>query len=158
MPLVDIVIDTNVFLHAENPQEPRQRDADALLNKIRACVVQLCVDDGFDIVEAQNRSVIGAEYLKWLRAGSLGYALVTFLAGSARLKILPRAVPAKVSKAIRTQVPNGPDRTFLKIAFNSQEKVLSSHDFNDIPQTVRNRLFAQVGLSVVDADRAKALL
>ena len=156
--LIDIVIDTNIFLHAVNQQEIRRKDADALLTKIRTCTVHLCVDEGFTLMEAQNRSVIGAEYIKHLRVGTVGFALVSFLAGSNRVKIVPKGVPANISRAIRSQVPKGPDRTFLYVAFNSQEKVLSSHDFGDIPQQVRNRLLAKVGLHVLAADEALARL
>lgn len=156
--LVDIVLDTNVLVHADNPEEPRREMCCDLLCEMTRCATHLCVDEGFDVNEANNRSVIGSEYLKHLHFGMVGYELVRHLASSLRVKQVSRNVPQNVSRHILTQVPKGPDRTFLKVAFNAQSKTLACHDFNDVPDTVRARLKDRVGLHVVDAEAAVAAL
>jgi hypothetical protein len=52
-----------------------------LLTALRECKTQLCVDHGFDLREAKNRSRIGGEYLNRLRVGTPGYEMVAYLAG-----------------------------------------------------------------------------
>lgn len=152
--LADIVIDTNVFLHAVNNIEPRQQSCILMLNLLNDGTTQLCVDEGFSLEESKNRSHIGQEYITHLRAGSIGYALVGHLARSGRVSILPRRVPATVSRHITTQIRKGPDRTYVYVAYNSMGKTFASHDFNDIPTTVRTRIQRAIAVRIVDAAEA----
>ena len=87
--LADIVIDTNVFLHAENEQEVRRESCQSLVALLREGNTLLCVDDGFNLLEeSKNRSQIGREYIEHLRVGSVGYEIVRHLAQSGRLVFL----------------------------------------------------------------------
>lgn len=156
--LADIVLDTNILVHAHNVEELRNDDCIALVQQMTTCATHLCVDEGFDLNEANNRSVIGSEYIKHLGYGTVGHALITRLASSLRVKYVSPRVPPDVSKQIVQQVPKGADRTFLKIAFNSQDKTLASHDFNDISKDVRTRLRKSIGLQIVDAQDAVVAL
>jgi hypothetical protein len=156
--LVDIVLDTNVLMHADNDKEARCQMSRDLLAELQACATHLCVDEGFDLDEAKNRSQIYSEYLEHLRHGMLGFALVAHLARSHRVKIVSRGVPPHVSKKIYTQVSSGPDRTYVKVAFNSDGKTLACHDFGDVPGTVRTRLRKAIGVHVLDAGAALAAM
>ena len=152
--LDDIVVDANVMMHAHDPGELRQKSCQQLLRKFLVCKTKLCVDEGFDLTEAKNRSHIGSEYLKHLRFGMLGHEIVAHLATTGRVKILSRGVPQNVSKHIRTQIGKGPDRTYVQVAYNSNDKTLASHDFKDIPQPVRGRLQSQIAVMVLAAEEA----
>jgi len=158
--LIDIVLDTNVLMHADDPRQPLMQMSRDLLSALQlpTCKTHLCVDEGFDLDEAKNRSQIGSEYLEHLDFGMLGLAVVAHLAGSLRVKQVSRAVPPHVSKKIYTQVPKGPDRTFLKVAFNAADKTLACHDFGDVPAPVRTRLQRAIGVHVLDATAALARL
>ena len=156
--LVDIVIDANVFLHSCNPASGRQTMCCTLLGHVKDCDVHLCVDEGFDWEEAKNRSQIGAEYIKHLKVGTVAYELVVHLAKSGRIDIVSRSVPQIAARLIQRQVTKGPDRTYLKVAYNSREKTLASHDYGDIPDTVRGRLKRQLMVNVVSAEGATAAL
>jgi hypothetical protein len=156
--LADIVLDTNVLLHADNDQEPLQRVSRELLVQMTSCPTHLCVDEGFDVIEANNRSIIGGEYLRHLRFGMVGFALVRHLAVSLRVRQVSKNVAQNVSKQIAMQVPKGPDRVFLKVAFNSESKTVVCHDFNDVPDTVRKRLNDRIGLQIIDAEAAAMAL
>ena len=145
------MIDTNVMLHAENAQEPRQEESIRLLTLLRECQTRLCIDEGFELDESRNRSHIGAEYLRHLTFGMLGSAIIAHSAASQRIKIVPRRVPQAVSKRIRTNVLSPPDRAYVCVAFNSIEKFLVSHDYGDIPERSRDRLRQDLGVSVVEA-------
>jgi len=156
--LVDIVLDTNVLMHAHNPEELRHDTCRELVQEMTTCATHLCVDEGFDLKEANNRSIIGSEYIKHLGFGTVGHALIAHLAKSLRVKYVSPRVPQNVSKKILQQVRKGPDRTFLKVAFNSNDKTLACHDFNDVPEGVRIRLREAVGLRIVDSAGAVAAL
>ena len=158
--LADIVVDTNVFLHAENRQEPRREQAQFLLLALQqqSCTTLLCVDEGFDLREADNKSHIGSEYLKHLRFGTLAFAVVVHLLSSRRIKQVPRGVPPNVSRSISRQGVTGVDRTFVKVAYNSDDKTLACHDFGDLPDAVRARLRDAIGVQILAADEALAVL
>jgi len=158
--LVDIVVDTNVFLHAENSQESRRAQAAGLLLALqnKTCTTLLCVDEGFDLEEAKNRSQIGSEYLKHLRHGTLAFAVVVHLLGSLRIKQVRRGVPSNVSRRIIQQGVTGVDRTFIQVTYNSRDKTLACHDFDDVPDTVRDRLRGAIGVRILAADEALEVL
>src|SRR2546429_630081 len=60
--LPDIVIDTNVLGHPDTPTEPRYAASRALVLRLLEISTHLCVDEGFALDEARNRSFICAEY------------------------------------------------------------------------------------------------
>ncbi|WP_446745189.1 hypothetical protein [Silvibacterium acidisoli] len=155
--LVDLVIDTNIFLHAQNKQEKRQKSCEALVALFKDSSCKICVDEGFDLDESRNRSIIGQEYTKHLRIGSLGYALVEYLARSGRISFVSTRVSVQVSRHIR-QVTKGPDRTYVRVAHNSNEKTLASHDFTDISSAIRQRLRDAIDVSVLDSSEIIELL
>lgn len=156
--LSDIVVDTNVLMHASNFQEPRQADAQSFLLSLQISETQLCVDEGFDINEAKNRSHIGSEYLNNLNIGMLGFAVVSYLAKSGRIRMVSRSVPPAISKKIRLRVGSAQDRVFVRVAFNSEDKTLASHDFTDLPQKTRNELSKKISVTILSAGEALPML
>ena len=156
--LADVVVDTNVLMHADNFQEPRQQDAQSFLLSLQESETSLCVDEGFDTNEANNRSHIGSEYLTHLKFGMLGFAVIAHLARSFRVREVSRSVPSGISKHIRMRVGNAQDRIFVRVAFNAEDKTLTSHDFTDLPQTVRQELSSIINVHIVCASEALSLL
>jgi predicted nucleic acid-binding protein len=125
--LNDVVIDTNVLVHAQNPDEQRFEDSTNLIGTILSSNTELCVDEGFSEEESKNKSAIGSEYFDKLSFGSTGFTLVVQLAHQNRIKQLARRAPHHISRAINQILRNKTDRTFLNVAHNSVEKVLVSH-------------------------------
>lgn len=149
--LEDIVIDTNVMLHAQNPAESRFSSSAELLQCIVEGTTSLCVDEGFDERPERNRSFITAEYLGKLQFGSLGYAVVTQLAAQLRIKEVPRRAPQSVARRINQLIRNKTDRIFLGVAFNSQEGVLVSHDYTDFQSQKRTTIRTELKVRVLEA-------
>ena len=149
--LEDIVIDTNVLMHAQNPDEPRFSDARQLIEHMLACLTALCVDRGFNVHPARNQSKIGAEYLDKLQPGSLGFALIVSLVEACRLKQTDRLPPHAVSRAINQLISNRRDRTFVGVSYNSTERVLVSHDYQDFQPAKRTVIRRNLGVRVIDA-------
>ena len=158
--LVDIVVDTNVFAHCSNAIEPRAEAALEFIRKLLAGSEKLCVDPGFHMNEALNKSIIGHEYLTHLPFGTLGAAAVAALAGSLRVVELPRrpstrGIKKKVDQLVKDK---GGDRTFVGVASNSTERVFVSHDYADFSTNVRKALLKEVNVCVISAEKCMARL
>ena len=150
--LDDLVVDTNVLVHADNPAEDRHADAVELLNILLEGSTSLCVDEGFDSVESADRSLIVGEYREHLTPVATGMQVLAHLARTGRVKIVPRTAPVAVRKQINQMIRDKRDRTFLVVAHNSSERVLCSHDYVDLASDKRKALRKSiVGVSVEEA-------
>ncbi len=156
--LTDLVLDTNVLVHAENPEEPRQAASIALITRLRSATTVACIDPGFSVNQAQNKSLIGAEYLKHLRAGSPGLALIAFLAANGRISAVSRDVDLKTKREIIRMVRNKRDRTFLFVTINSVDRTLASHNFKDMQKDKRKFIRTEYGVAIIEAVNCLNLL
>lgn len=153
--LVDLVVDTNVLLHADDPRQSQQTVAYNLLQDLLSCGTALCVDDGFDIDEARNASLIGGEYFERLSATHTATAVIAHLFATGRVKFVSRSVPTPVKKCIEQCVRKKRDRTFLAVAHNSTERILCSHDFEDMQEAKRKHLKSTTAVVVLAAARVR---
>jgi hypothetical protein len=153
----DLTIDTNVWAHADNPFEPRQADAILLLRKLLASSTAVCVDPGFSLDEAANRSRIGSEYLTHLAKLPLAGAVLATLASTERVAFVDTNVPTPVRKCINRVIGDPSDRVFAKVAYNSQSHVLCSHDFTHMPEAARAEL-RDHAVTVEAADQVAPML
>jgi hypothetical protein len=138
--LADVVVDTNVWAHADNPNEPRQTDAIAFLTDLLGGTTEVCVDPGFSLVESENRSKIGSEYLAHLSALPFASATLATLSNSGRVSFVSTAVPDRVRRIINRVICDSSDRVFVKVAHNTNSGVLCSHDYTHMPPGARVRL------------------
>jgi hypothetical protein len=145
----DIVVDTNVFVHAHNRGEPRQAEACEFLRHLWNCNTKLCIDEGFNSKESQNRSQIYSEYIRHLKPGMLGFALVGYLAASKRVKEVSRAVPRSISGKIRQSVKKTQDRIYVQVSYKSVNKILASHDFGDFNSNSRKMLRKDINVIIM---------
>lgn len=149
--LNDIVIDTNVLLHAQNPNEKRFKDSSNLICKILDENTSLCMDEGFSEDESKNKSMIGWEYLSNLQYGSIGLNLIAQLALQQRIKQLTKRAPERIVSKINQLIRNKTDRVFLNVAYNSDEKTLVSHDYKDFQKTKRRFIATNLQIQVIEA-------
>lgn len=149
----DFVVDTNVLMHADNDQEPSQQYCIKLINRLINSTDKLCMDQGFNLVEASNKSLIGYEYIKHLRIGMLGYTLILKLLSDNRIDFLSIKIPPSVSKKINQCISNKKprDKTFLKVTFNSISKIFVTHDQEDFNYSKRGHIRNTFGIKVIDA-------
>lgn len=148
---VDLVVDTNVLVHANNEAEDRQLSSLEFINYLLDSTELICIDEGFDMDEGQNRSYIGHEYLKHLRNGDPGYTLIVRLAQSKRISEISRTTSAQTTKKINQCLANNHDRVFIKVATNSTSKILLSHDFADFSVDKRTHIRKTFGVKVIEA-------
>ena len=151
MPSIDLVVDTNVLVHASNDEEDRQMDSVQLITYLLSSTELICVDNGFDTNETLNKSIIGYEYLEHLKNGMLGYAFVVQMALNKRICEVQRKIPVQTTKAINKCMSNKHDIVFIKVAINSSDKKLITHDFTDFADDKRTHLKKSFGVQVLVA-------
>lgn len=158
--LADIVIDTNVLVHAHNPEHAFSADARDLAEALLAPdnLTLLRVDPGFHPIEAQNRSRIIGEYLQKLVPGMVGHHLIQELAASGRLSSVDAQKNRSLKELVRRLVKDPFDRVFLLTASASSDKTLVSHDDEAFPDDVRNNCDSKLSVIVCDAPDAVPLL
>ena len=143
--LDDLVVDTNVFVHASNPGVTYCAEAMNLMTALERVSTVLRVDEGFDPDPARNRSLIMGEYLEYLQIGMLAYAFVSTWANTGRIIPASSCVVPAVGRRINQIIRNKRDRTFLKVAMNSDDRFLCSHDFNDFSRRKRAEIKKAMG-------------
>ncbi len=156
--LPDIVIDTNVLCHADNPSEPRCAASLTLMNTLLVISTNLCVDEGFALDMTKNRSHICAEYLERLVPGSVPYAVLTHLAAFNRVREVHRRPDWATARRIKQMVRKARDRIFVGVAHNSAGKTLVSHDFQDFAAAKRHTVKKDIGVSIIEANESAPLL
>ena len=153
MMLEDIVIDTNVLMHADNVSSGRDKEAFGLVQAMLASQTVLCLDVQSSRGEDDPRSsLIRQEYREHL--DGLGGRFVAHMVDEGRVKYVAREVDKDVSRWINQRIPNKRDRTFVKVAINSIESVLASHDYSDFSASTRKDLSKRVQVDVLDAGEA----
>lgn len=147
-----MVIDTNVFVHSCNPANNLFAEAVAFIENIRSGSTTVCVDEGLNINEAQNRSRIWSEYIEHVPAMSLAGELLAELLVNDRVFDVPTRVPQTVANLINQLVRDNSDRIFVKVSINSESAYLVSHDHAAFPRATRRALRKAGIANVVDCD------
>lgn len=147
----DLVIDTNIFMHAADRRQNSQAACKKIVERLLTLRWYICVDDGFNLIESKNRSYIGSEYLNILQFGSIGYSIISHLSINKKIIFLKKTVPAAVSKKIRESVRDKSDHCFVRIAHNSCRKFLLSHDYDAFSKDCRKDFLKLFGIQIVDA-------
>jgi len=138
--LTDIVVDTNVFVHASNPVVTYCAEAKILLTALKNGTTLLCIDEGYNEDPARNQSLIGGEYQENIKPIMLAHAIIAELASTLRIKQVPKRVQPAIAKKINQNIPIPRDKTFLKVAINSENHFLCSHDFEHFPPKKRTKI------------------
>lgn len=152
--LTDLVVDTNIFVHAHNKGlGARHDEALALTRRLIADEVTtvLRVDPGFHVDESRNTSKIGAEYLAFVVPGMLGHAVIQRLAAGMRVQPVDTALDEETRVAVNALVQDESDRIFLRVTLNSDERVLASHDDAAFPDDVRDECEARWSMVLGEA-------
>ncbi|MBS1528879.1 MAG: hypothetical protein JSU01_01120 [Bacteroidetes bacterium] len=150
--MIDIVIDTCTLVHANNPESGYQVHSMNLIQKMMENDTLLVVDEGFELDETTNKSYLALEYLKHLSLGMLGYNFIQFMALQQRIKFVSRKIPEASKHFIEQLISNKKDRMFLRVTYNSEEKIIVSHDYEDYKKGKRKKIRKEIGINIVDAE------
>ena len=156
--LSDIVIDTNVLVHSNNPNEQRYEDCCTLLEDLLDSSTKLGVDEGFSINQSDNRSYIGSEYINNINHGSLAFSVLSTLAASKRILFYPKRASRNEQRIINQTIRNRVDRVFLGVSFNSEEKIFVSHDYEDFQEPKRVFISKEIDVEIIEARESLTLI
>lgn len=158
--LKDIVIDTNVFVDATNPNVTRFGDSVNFLTRLISAGVNtdLKVDPGFSLNEARNGSRIVTEYRKHVSHGSVAAAVLARLFGSGRVKSVSSMPDHSVRRKINQIIRNKNDRVFLRVSISTDEKILVSHDYVDFQKKKRVFIKKKFAVDIVESSSANQKL
>ncbi|HEX5152627.1 MAG TPA: hypothetical protein VFW07_14350 [Parafilimonas sp.] len=145
--MIELVIDTNIFIHAENENYEYQDDCILLLNTI------IESDDIFVCIDENGK--IWNEYSLHIKPGMLANAMFLKL-GTERLKLLPRNIHAHINKKINQTGIKEADRIFVRIAYKTQDKILVSDEHEDFVNKIREIIKKEIGVDVIMANECAA--
>jgi predicted nucleic acid-binding protein len=156
----DIVIDTNVFMHAGNPHVEYFDGARAFLEALQNANTLLCIDmPRADSTPSKSSSLIWDEYERKMKATTYGMVVLAKLASSKRVAWVSRDVGAAISKQIQALVPkNTRDKTFIRVAYHSSEKLFMSNDSKDFGPGIRKAIRKALSVHVAYSDISFATL
>ena len=81
---IDVVVDTNIWLHANNPTVDTFAAALEFVRTLLRSSTVLCFDTGVSLTEACNRSRILSEYLAQIKGSGVGKKILEELLQSGR--------------------------------------------------------------------------
>lgn len=135
----ELVIDTNVIVHAHNEANLYHESALACLTSVLQSKINICVDDDFQFIN-NNSSVIISEYIQHVRSGTYGYYFLLQMASNGRITVYQKKNYNKEKALLRKIIPNKHDIIFLIITLASHDKYFISNDYNDFNTTIRNEI------------------
>jgi len=127
----DVVVDTNVFLHANDSNQKYYSSAKTFLGNLQNSTWLLCVDEILDLNGSRNKSFIGQEYIDYIRFGSTSYIILYSIIKNSHIKSISKKEIAKYKQKACQCVRDKTDRIFLCVAAASDSKTLISNDFED---------------------------
>jgi hypothetical protein len=153
--LGDVVVDTNIFGHAQNPELGAYfTEATSFLETLVQARTVICLDASVE--EESSRAL--AEYQRVIVPTGLAAPVLSRLLVEGRYKELSGVVSPHVRTIVNRLVRKSMDKLFLCLAYESIDSVLVSHDHEDFPDDVRERADQQLGVQVVEAVECTPLL
>lgn len=145
--LTDVVIDTNVFVHAGNPDVEHFDGAIKFLKEVLDSETVICVDKN----KNEYPGKILYEYRDKIRGQHFGSHVFSKLLQQKRFVDVKRKIPQKEKKILLrliNKLGSQTDKIFVIVAYNSGEKILVSHDFDDFSRDIRGKLKKDLGVEV----------
>ncbi len=141
--LEDIILDTNVLMHADNPVSGRQEASEHLI---------ILLSNSTTIIYVDRAGRIRLEYREYLVPGSVGSAFVSAMVRRSQLVAIEIQARPEDRRWIWKNINDPCDRAFLRVAVASKEKVLTSHDFDDFHNRKRSAIRRRLRVSVETAE------
>lgn len=147
----DIVVDTNVLVHASNGSGDAAEQSLQVVNWLRSSRVSIVLDDTGKSKPDPDTSVLYSEYRKHLAPPTLGWIVVAHLMRTGRATFVKRPNQA-TKKTIEKILPrNKQDRAVLGAAHGSVDKHLLTNDRDDFDPAARKECDKKLQVFVFDA-------
>lgn len=144
----DIVVDTNIWIHAGNPGVDEYEDALRFVIALKASRVAICFESGASPSEAKNESKILSEYYAQVQGSGVGRQVLTYMLANSRWTTVDPKVPHDQHRAINRNVNDPSDRIFARVATKSAGKRLVTHDKRAFPPKCKKALRKACNVSV----------
>jgi len=148
--MTDILIDTNILMHANNNHENTQGDCIALLEYLLSSSEMICVDNEIDL----DKSMILHEYYDNLKThGTAGRNFIERMLRLKRFKPVTRQTEHRVTKIINQHINRDKhvDKIFIKTTYNSADKTFVSHDYEDFQDHKRVFFKRTLNINIIQA-------
>lgn len=154
---VDVVIDTNVFVHSQNPGDSHHESCVTILAWIRDAEVSLILDDQGKRKPNPETSLLYSEYMTHFTPQGLPRAVLAHLMINGRVHFVDR--PGQhLRNAIRKICPsNVCDRAVLGAAAMSASKHLVSNDWADFGERARRSASKDLNVEILDSIEAVSI-
>ena len=156
--LDDVVVDTNVLIDGSNASAFRYLATYDFLGKLLATSTKLRIDP----VSRGNRGVVDnlilTEYAEKLNASMFGFYVLRQLAANDRISHVERFPEPQVRNRVRQLIRNRRDQTFLNVAIQSDDKILTSHDYEDFQAAKRTKIRQEFDVEIIEAGVCLQLL
>jgi|WetSurMetagenome_2_1015567.scaffolds.fasta_scaffold307779_2 hypothetical protein len=146
-----IVIDTNIFEHANNKKIKQYYSSNNFLKQINIDGTTLCVDEGFSDKECENRSRIMSEYYSRLAPGTAGYNYLMQIVQNGKVMPILNSEILKYKRPLAKKIRDRIDLVFLCAAIICADKTLVTNDYCDFPQKMRDYIGAYYKVKLISS-------
>jgi hypothetical protein len=142
-------------MHASQPDDACFEDAVEFLDCLKNHTTNICVDPGHDFDIATNSSIIWFEYITKIRGGTLGYAILHYLAKTYRVLEKPKNAIRAKKKRILQCVKNKRDRIYVNVACSCADELFITEDNEDFGVAAKKRLRKEIGITIQNCCEAR---
>lgn len=153
---MDVTLDTNVLVHAENIAVSQQASSLRVLEwmRDRKGEVKWVMDDQGKAAPDPATSVLYSEYMRHLKPQGLGLVLFIEFLKSQRVSWSQRPGHATQRRLCLHVSQNKCDRAVLGAAYGSESKVLVTNDYEDFSVATRKAIKKDLHVTIVCSDQA----
>ena len=146
--LTDVVIDTNVLSHADNPASNNQASALALLSWMSTSSIHWVLDDNGKHQPDPTTSLLYHEYQQTLAPQGLAIQIFTACLMNKRVRFSQRPTQVVRDEIRKLIAKNKKDQVVLGAACGSESKTLFTNDFNDFSDKVRDHVQKKLSVDI----------
>jgi hypothetical protein len=150
----EIVIDTNVLVHACNHDSPYFESAVSLVTELPGVECVLALDDSGKSAPNQSTSHLYNEYSACMNPLQLPMIVLASLLSAGRVHFYPRlkTTSTEWKYCCRIVPRNKHDRVVLGVAVLCREHTLVSNDFDDFNEDARDVALEKLSVRILDSE------
>ncbi|SIK10437.1 Uncharacterised protein [Mycobacteroides abscessus subsp. abscessus] len=148
----EIVIDANVFAHADNPCDKYFESAVILVNGLLSSALRLAIDDTGKNAPDPSTSHMYCEYRRCLAPTSPSFTVFNQMLLSGRVVFHPRLKGAKREACAKLTPANDHDAIVLGVGTLTDLRLIVSNDYSDFHPRMRRQAKKQIDVDLVDSE------
>lgn len=150
---IDIVIDANVFAHAENPNNAYFSSAVDLVTNLVGSDESLALDDTGKRSPNEATSNLYREYTECLSPNSISFVVIKMLLDSGRVTFHRRPSREIWNKCEKLVPRNRNDAIVLGVGVQTDRHLIVSNDYRDFHSKARKKVLKELDVTILDSDQ-----